>query len=245
VLEQGKLETVAPEAPLEEGAEVEVQLVEVGLHDPAAAVAKLDGYDVCVAGAAKLVGKKVKVRVGRVQPGAVYAELVDGAKRDTGAITAEGEAEKPTRAPAVKKTEPKPKVAKAPKAPTAKVAEVEKAEAAEVEEVATAEEEAKPKKKTRRGSRGGRRRKKPATPAAPASTSDDGAPTIHVPPPDLGEAAELAEVVAEEAATDNGAQPAAEKPRRKTRRGSRGGRNRRKKPATAAAETAPVDGENG
>ena len=49
VLEQGKLETVAPEAPFAEGATLELQPVEVGLHDPQAAVAKLDGYDVVVA----------------------------------------------------------------------------------------------------------------------------------------------------------------------------------------------------
>jgi len=46
VLEQGKLATVAPEAPVEEGTTVDLQPVEVGLHDPQSAVAKLDGYDV-------------------------------------------------------------------------------------------------------------------------------------------------------------------------------------------------------
>jgi len=39
VLEQGKLETLAPEAPFKEGATLELQPVEVGLHDPQAAVA--------------------------------------------------------------------------------------------------------------------------------------------------------------------------------------------------------------
>ena len=44
---------------------VELKLVEVGLHDPTAGVGKLDGgYEVVVAGAAKLVGKKVKATVG-------------------------------------------------------------------------------------------------------------------------------------------------------------------------------------
>ena len=52
---------------------VEMQLVEVGLHDPEAGVGKLDGLDVCVAGAAKLVGKKVKAQIERVLDGTAYA----------------------------------------------------------------------------------------------------------------------------------------------------------------------------
>ena len=59
---------------------VELKLVEVGLHDPTAGVGKLDGgYEVVVAGAAKLVGKKVKATVGRVLEGAAYATLADDA----------------------------------------------------------------------------------------------------------------------------------------------------------------------
>jgi ribonuclease G len=249
VLKQGKLETIAPEAPIEEGAEVELQLVEVGLHDSRAAVAKLDGYDVCVAEASKLVGKKVKARIGRIQPGTAYATLLDATVPGDGTITAEGEAEKPTRA---KKTaEPKktaqPKKAAEPK----KVAEPKKP-AAEKPKAAAADGEGAaetPKKKTRRGSRGGRnRRKKPATTAAVASPQENGAPTIHVPPADLGQPAEEppAEAVAAEAdaASENGAEPV--KPRKKTRRGSRGGRNRRKKPAAATADApSPEPADNG
>ena len=41
VAQQGKLEALAPKAPFEEGATIDVQPVEVGLHDPKAAVAKL------------------------------------------------------------------------------------------------------------------------------------------------------------------------------------------------------------
>jgi len=63
VVGEGTLESLAPKTPVADGAQLEVKLVEVGLHDPAAAVGKLDGYDVCVAGAAGLVGKKVKVRI--------------------------------------------------------------------------------------------------------------------------------------------------------------------------------------
>src|SRR5207244_5383318 len=59
VLAEGKREDLAPEAPVAEGAKLELKLVEVGLHDPDAGIGKLDGMDVAVAGAAKLVGKKV------------------------------------------------------------------------------------------------------------------------------------------------------------------------------------------
>jgi ribonuclease G len=44
-----------------------------------------------------------------------------------------------------------------------------------------------------------------------------------------------------EAESENGAEPAAEKPKKKTRRGSRGGRGRKKKTETAAAETPAVE----
>jgi ribonuclease G len=247
VLKQGKLETIAPKAPIEEGAEVELQLVEVGLHDPHAAVAKLDGYDICVAGASKLVGKKVKARIGRVQPGTAYAMLLDGFGPSDGAITAESEAEKPTRAK--KAAAPKPTAAKAtatkatePK-PTAKKAAQPKPRTAKAVASATDDdggEAEAPKKKTRRGSRGGRNRRKKTAAAAP---QQNGAPTIHVPPADLGQAADEppAEAVAAEAdaASENGAEPA--KPRKKTRRGSRGGRNRRKKPGAATAEAPAAD----
>jgi ribonuclease G len=236
VLEQGKLETVAPDAPFAEGATLELQPVEVGLHDPQAAVAKLDGYDVVVANAARLVGKKVKAKVQRVLPDVAYATVVSAAKGGSAPITAEGEAEKPTRAPAAKKEN----------------AEVEAETATDSDATVEDGVETEPRKKTRRGSRGGRRRKK--------------APTIHVPeseasgngeapaPTELPEHTEVSlpteppeprDAVAEAAEQKDGAEPAAEDgtpKKRKTRRGSRGGRNRRKKPAAAAqAET----GESG
>ena len=105
VLEQGKLETIAPKAPVEEGKTLELQLVEVGLHDPGSGVAKVDGFDVVVADAARLVGKKVKVQIARVLPGAAYGTIVSTAKAARAPITAEGEAEKPTRVKPVTKKE--------------------------------------------------------------------------------------------------------------------------------------------
>jgi ribonuclease G len=253
VLAQGRLEELKPQAPVEEGQELELKLVEVGLHDARAGVAKVDGFDVCVADAASLVGKKVKLRVERVLADGAYAVRLD-ARAEEEPLSAEAAAEKPTRQPAKRKAQPKATSA----VETAVAEEGEEAEEAEeveeVEEVEEAEEveeveavaedetpgEEKPKKKTRRGSRGGRKRKKkPAAEtvevAAEASSPDGSGPRIHVPPPELGEEPE------EEAASTAEEAPAAdqERPRKKTRRGSRGGRRRKKKPATVSEETSP------
>jgi ribonuclease G len=226
---EGKLADIAPKAPVEEGAELRLELVEVGQHDIAAGVGKLNGLSISVADASKLVGKKVKVRIERVLNGAAYATLVQTAaqtaKQPEAPITAESEAEKPTRAPRKKK------VVDAKKEPEAEtVAEEPK----EQEEPVAAEDEApKPKKKTRRGSRGGRnRRKKPAAATAAENGQAGEAPsaaTIHVPSPDLGQAA-----TTDGANADGEQQPPKKK---RTRRGSRGGRNRRKKPAAAASDS--------
>jgi ribonuclease G len=256
VVAEGTIDKLKPEAPVEEGAEIELKLVEVGLHDPTAAVAKLDGLAVNVAGASKLVGKKVPVRVHRVLNGTAYATLVDQTQVEA-PITAEREAEKPTRAsrakPAPKppaeakpKTEPKPKPEAKPaheETPVEAVADAEGEAQADPEPDA----EAKPKKKTRRGSRGGRRRRKTGTAASAASNgapetepeAEEG-PRIHLPDRSLEEAPE-AEPVEAVAAESNGAEPTAEgdetpKPKKKTRRGSRGGR-RRRKTGTAASPT--------
>jgi ribonuclease G len=252
VLKQGKLEAVAPKAPFEEGATIELQPVEVGLHDPRAAVAKLDGYDIVVADAAKLVGKKVNAQIARVLPGTAYATIISTAKDGATPITAESEAEKPMRKSAGKAPAPaeKPARAASPR-PTATAQHSEEpedeatetdADAATDAETSSAEAVEAAKKKTRRGSRGGRKRKKP---------------TIHMPADDLGangaEAAAVAEAVPVPAAAASAADGVVEEPtaaqegevsengtkKKKTRRGSRGGRNRRKKPAAAApAETA-------
>ena len=99
VLAEGKLVDLQPEAPIAEGAQVEVKLVEVDKHDAGSAAGKLDGLDVVVGGAAKLVGKKAKVRIERVLDGVAYAALLTTAAKPAEPITFESEAEKPTRAP--------------------------------------------------------------------------------------------------------------------------------------------------
>jgi ribonuclease G len=225
---EGKLADLTPAAPVSEGDEIRVELVEVGRHDLAAAVAKLDGYAITVADAAKQVGKTVKVRVDRVLDGTAYASLVSRAKpsADDGPITAEAEAEKPTRAP--RRKQPEVVAGEAAEEPEEEPeGEEEAEEEAAVDEVRA--EEA-PKKRTRRGTRGGRnRRRKPAATTSNGEPETPAAATIHVPDPDLGR--ENGEPGAD--AEDGAEQPAKKK---RTRRGSRGGRNRRKKPAATSTE---------
>jgi ribonuclease G len=240
VLGEGKLAELAPQGPLSEGQELRVELVEVGLHDVDAATAKHDGVTVSVANAAKLVGKKLKVRIDRVLDGTAYASLVQSpAGMVYTPITAEAEAEKPTRAPRRKAAaEQAPAIEKPkrrPKAPAAEAVAEEPVEEQPVEEqLEEPAAEQKPKRKTRRGSRGGRgRRKKTGVAAAASNGEAEAAPvaTIHVPAPELG--VEDGASTDDEAAPADGAQPVKKK---RTRRGSRGGRNRRKKPAVAKTE---------
>jgi len=243
VLAEGKRDELAVAAPVQEGAEVAVELGEVGLHDVRAGVGKLDGYDVCVAGASKLVGKKVKARIERVLDGIAYATLIEAGEPPDEPITAEQEAEKPTRA--TKKTAPVEKTARVEK--TAPVEETT-AEGPELPIEETTDEEPKPKKKTRRGSRGGRGRKK-KTAATPAGAAENGAgepekiekpvAKIHVPAPELGEPSDEEEQTEETPAAD-GAE--SEQAKKKTRRGTRGGRNRKRK--TTAVAAAAADGDS-
>src|SRR6185437_9311887 len=97
VLDQGTLEKVAPKLPFDVGQDVEVKLGEVGLHDPHAGVGKVDDIDIVVGDAAKLVGKKVTARVTALTDGLAWAELLAPAEEIEEPLTAEGEAEKPTR----------------------------------------------------------------------------------------------------------------------------------------------------
>jgi len=229
VLEQGTVAKLAPESPVEAGQELDLKLGEVGLYDGHAGVGKLDGVEITVADAAKLVGKKVRVRVTAVQDGAAYAELVHRVDQQEQPITAESEAEKPTRASRAKK-------------PVAEEEDEEEVSAEDAVEPTEAGEEPAPaaKKRTRRGNRGGRNRRKKTTVAALSTDGDETdedepeaeatqpdetpAPVIHVPERDLG--------------AEDGDDAAAAPARKRTRRGSRGGRNRKKKTATAATAVA-------
>ena len=260
VVGQGKLDTLRPPTPVAEEAEIELKLVEVGLYDPTAGVGKLDGdYEVVVAGASKLVGKKVKAHIGRALEGVAYATLADAEVVTASPITFEAEAEKPTRASRSKK-----EVDAAPEldAPIELSADdddddelvLEDEPVVEEEQVEATADGAPKKKRTRRGTRGGRGRKKPAAAASEGAdeTPDDpgngrpAQPRIHVPPTDLEVAAVAVEAPSEPIAPDgpDDEAPAVEvalgpdgQPKRKrSRRGSRGGKKRRK-PAAANGDS--------
>ena len=183
VVAEGRRDDLAPTTSIADGAELEVKLVELALHDATAAVGKVDGVDVVVADAAKLVGKKATVTVGRVLEGQAFATLVAG-EAAAAPITFESEAEKPTRAPARRKADEAgpDEAAAAPEAEAVPEAEAESAppeeatldaaEEAEAEAEGSAEDgaQAPAKKRTRRGSRGGKRRRKPAAASDAAET---------------------------------------------------------------------------
>jgi ribonuclease G len=238
VLDEGTVEKLAPSgAPMTEGQSLELKLVEVGRHDAGAGIGKIDGWSIAVGGAAKLVGKKVHVRIERVLEGVAYATLVDGqAATPLTPITAEAQAEKPTRASRAKKPEQEAvegdvldeEDVEEVEEPVGEEAEPVSEEAEPVSEEAEPVAAVPPKKKTRRGSRGGRGRKRPAAAApagAPVGAEVRGHPRGTVPEVSTGESVPEVETAAEQPAAD---QP----PRKKTRRGSRGGRGR-KQPAAA------------
>jgi ribonuclease G len=270
VLQRGTLEKVAPPLPFDVGAEAEVKLGEVGLHDPNAGVGKVDGVDVIVGNAAKLVGKKVKARITAVTEGAAWAELLVPAGDAEEPLTAEAEAEKPTRpkrAPGRKKTDdaletaPAPEEEEADEAETALADADADAEADADDEAEAASEEGAPgapaKKKTRRGTRGGRNRKKKTATAAtngaesPAAAEDgDGAaedvdgPADEVPP---GEEPEPAAPVIHMPDRELGAPAAAEDgdgseaaPAKKKTRRGSRGGKNRKKKTAAASAAVAV-----
>jgi ribonuclease G len=200
VLAHGKLDALRPATPVEEGATLDVKLVELGLHDAGAGVGKIGDYEVVVAGAAKLVGKKVTATIGRALERTAFAEIAhDGAP--VAPVTFEAEAEKPPRSSGRKKgpDAPEGEAAQAPEALTEPpaAAAAEEPSGPEVAEAAGEQTSGQPKKKrTRRGTRGGRGRKKTATPVevGEGSPAADGkpAPRIHVPSPELGASSEPA-----------------------------------------------------
>ena len=265
VLAQGKLETMRPSAPVEEGGSVELKLVEVGLHDPTAGVGKLDGgYEVVVAGAAKLVGKKVTATVGCVLEGAAYATLADDVVAAETPITFEAEAEKPTRAPRGKKdvaaldvpddvAAPDADDAIEPEAQVVEVATGDVGEAGAEPEAETGPGGTPKKKRTRRGTRGGRSRKKPAPPPpgplttqprAPPPTTTAGrrrlgstSPRPTWPPLPPPWKRRLPTSRPTRSRSDAVAVDADGQPKRKrSRRGSRGGKKRRKPAAANGSE---------
>jgi ribonuclease G len=255
VLDQGTLEKVAPKLPVDVGQEVELKLGEVGLHDPHAGVGKVGDVDVVVGDAAKLVGRKVTARVTAITEGLAWAELLSPAPEVDEPLTAEAEAEKPTRvkrAPSRKAavaTEPEgdedEELAEIDE-PVEAVAEAEETEVAEAPSEDGAAPAATPKKRTRRGSRGGKNRKKKTATSTAALDLNGAEPTPEQAPEPTEEpeqapvetpAGPVIHVPDRELGAENGdgAAPA----KKRTRRGSRGGKNRRKKPSGATATAEP------
>jgi len=176
VAAEGSVEATKPVTPVEEGDELELTLVEVGLYDSQAGVGKVGEYEVNVLGAATLVGKKVKVRIERALKDSAYATLAEPDQEPYQPLTAESVAERPTRAPA-KKAQVKAQAELAPVVETPAVVELGQLPVTTVAESSIVEGGAeegppRPKKRTRRGSRGGRRRRKPSQAGANVATGD-------------------------------------------------------------------------
>ena len=260
VLAQGTLEKVAPESPVHTGQELELSLGEVGLYDAHAGVAKLDGIEVYVADAAKLVGKKVKARITLVSEGMAWAELLSPVEAAREPLTAEAEAEKPTRSRRATKAKPTAEDAGTAEPETAEAVAEEQPEAAKetVDEASdgAAETPAQPKKRTRRGTRGGRNRKKKsaAAPVASDNAANGAEAPAAEPEPvavehgasangDGGEGGPVIHVPDRALGAEEGDGPAP--PRKRTRRGTRGGRNRKRKTATADGSATAVESDDG
>ena len=250
-LGKGTFESLAPKGPVEEGAEIELKLVEVGLYDVSAGVGKHDGLRVVVGNAAGLVGKKAKVRIERVMDGVAYATLLGGTAKADNPITAEGEAEKPTRKPPVKKgrtpepeaeaeavepssprqsRRPKPSRRPSPQPPKRRPRPARRRRPAEARGAASAA--ASPQ---------ARRPQWPRRTASPPrrSRAPTGSPSRRLPGSTCPTASWAARSPRRKSPApvqaENGQDGAeAPKPKKKTRRGSRGGRRRRKAGRQAA-----------
>ena len=198
LIQEGPVEQLLPAAPVPEGTSIELKLAEIGRFDSNAGIAKHGDTTYVVAESAKLVGKKVTARVERYLDGVAYATLLDPApKRAQEPITAESEAEKPTRQ-VRRKAAPDAAVdgelvhdeadelldgvvefdelgeddGDAVADAAAEGAAV--AEGADGEAVELGPDGLPRKKRTRRGSRGGRGRKKPAVAGEEGSEDDEG-----------------------------------------------------------------------
>ncbi len=246
VLEQGTLEKVAPKVPVEVGQELELKLGEVGLYDAHAGVAKVEDVDIVVGDAATLVGKKVKARITAITEGMAWAELLSPVTAGDDPLTAEGEAEKPTRA----RRSTTRKAADATGELVDELGDDDEAdteldgaqleddepESGEAETDTEAEAEATvdgdapatpAKKRTRRGTRGGRNRKKPAGVGAAA-----GSPAANGTEPVTMETGTIEPLICTGRATSRAARAVGARRRRRIRCGDRAGAGREQKPGS-------------
>ena len=163
--------TAEPEpGPVAEGADVSLKLVEIGRYDAHAGVGKVDGLAVVVEGGSSLIGKKVTARLERVMNGVAWATLLSPAPRIDDPITAESEAERPTRSR--RRTPAKASVA-SPVVEDAVAAEQEEVVAEEVVDEEPADEELSPPSRSSTASsppRGRRPRRRRGAVRAAAAT---------------------------------------------------------------------------
>ncbi|HEX4114772.1 MAG TPA: Rne/Rng family ribonuclease [Solirubrobacteraceae bacterium] len=123
---QGTREEVEERAlPFREGDEVLVDIVEPHMYDVDDAVAKLDGYIISIAGAARNVGEKRMVRIETVGRTAASALLLD----ESGEVIRP--APRPAARPATKRPRRRSKPAAQPKAGEAQVSEREQTDLAD------------------------------------------------------------------------------------------------------------------
>jgi len=243
VLDQGTVEKLAPSGPAAVGQELDLRLGEVGLYDPHAGVGKLDGIDIVVAEASKLVGKRVRVRVAAVMEGVVYASLVGPGGQNDLPITAEAEAERPMRAR---------RVSTRKDAAEASVDAVEEDDATvEVEDATPGENGAGPLAEIAPRRRPARKAATPTGDTDPAEHEEPGEPSVagdgaSAAPPgrvthtETKPATTAAEGDVGEAASEDGEGTAT--PAKRTRRGTRGGRNRKRKTPLSSVEGATLAG---
>ena len=78
LLEADREQVLQRALPFREGEEVHVEIVEPHMFSPGDAVAKIDGYIICIKGAENAVGEKRLVRIDEVGRTSAIARLIDG-----------------------------------------------------------------------------------------------------------------------------------------------------------------------
>ena len=206
VVGEGTIAKLAPESPVAEGAEIQLKLDQVGLHDLGSAIGQHEGMTITVGGASKLVGKKVKVRIVRVMDGVALRGAAPAREEGRpGAAHRRGAGREADTRPAQegrgrgRRATPRsrPRTSRSRPRPTERAPE-----------------------KTHRPRRPRPKRAPRKRPAPAAAESDTDEESVDE------------DAVAAEATGEDG-EPAV--PKKRTRRGSRGGRNRKRKPAGAGA----------
>ena len=139
--------------PFRQGDEVLVEIVEPHMYDVDDAVAKIDGYIISIAGAARSVGEKRMVRIDQVGRTAASALLLD---ESGDVVRPTPRAPAPTAKPRPRRRTPKPVTPTAVES-SSEVTSASQAPVADIPEDEGSEDDLQSKPR-RRGRRGGRRR---------------------------------------------------------------------------------------